>query len=139
MAVLVYVMPKHKLHLATQRPADMMAALNLSLATTEMEVQSACKHPVSGCYDIMRHQYLAQTFTAVFCTSDKQLFDVHKDFQVYGGHTEHTLFVAGILDSGNSIAAIPKGPKHSQPSKPKRKARKMQHFVTHCCVVSGLT
>lgn len=129
MAVLVYVLPKHKLHLATQRPTDMMAALKLALATSQVEVQAACQNPVSGCYDILRHQHLVQTYTAVFCTSDKRLFDAHKDFQVYGGHSEHTLFVAGILDAGNSIAAIPKGPKHSQPVKAKGKARQVFRLV----------
>ena len=64
---LVYIMPKYKLSLCEERSADMVSALKLSLATTVKEVELACQHPQTGCYDIWRHMYLSADLHSSLC------------------------------------------------------------------------
>ena len=119
---LVYIMPKYKLNLCEERPADLISALKLSLATTVQEVELACQNPTTGCYDIWRHMYLRQTFTAVFVSGGRGVFDQHRDFVLGGGYSEHSLFIWGLVDAEKSMSKLPRGPQHSQPKKPKQKA-----------------
>ncbi|CAE7620467.1 unnamed protein product [Symbiodinium sp. KB8] len=154
-AKLVYVLPKYKLHLATDRQADMLAAMRLALATSETEVlrlstgqtvatvghvlfflcaceapninrrqvRTACSHEKTGTYDVFRHMYLRQTFTAVFVTEQGSVVDTHVDYVRCGGYTEHSLFVGGLV-SKDGLTPVPQGPEHSRPSKKRRTGSK---------------
>ena len=51
-ATLLFVMPKFALHFAAERHQDMTAAVQLGLAQTVEEVQQACRHPETQCYDV---------------------------------------------------------------------------------------
>ena len=70
-AKLVYVMPKHNLAWAGERSEDMQCCMQLALATSVEEVQSACASVKTGAYCLMRHQYLRQSFTCIYVTAQK--------------------------------------------------------------------
>ena len=118
-AVLVYVLPKHKLEKAMECPTEMSALLKLSVASSRSEVQKACAHPRTGEYDIQTHISLRQRYTSVWVTKDGSVLEGHQDFITGCGHTEHSLFITGLLQK-NFYSSLPKGPLHSQPRKKTR-------------------
>ena len=50
-ATLLYVLPKYRLELGTNRREDLAAALKLGLATTVQQVHEACADPDTGPHD----------------------------------------------------------------------------------------
>ena len=119
-----YVLPKFQLRFAEERPADMAACVRLALAETPLQVQEACFHPSTGTYDLMRHIYLRQSFVTVWVTEQKHCIDCHKDYMTFGGFTEHTLFVSGLVQERDFLSPICSGPLHSRARRqPKRKAK----------------
>ena len=62
---LTYTMPKYTLKYALENAAEMRATLQLSLATSEDEVRRAMEHPLTGSYDVCRHERLRQRYVSV--------------------------------------------------------------------------
>ena len=121
-------MPKYSLRLTSEKPADMQSSLELALSTTTAEVWKAAAHPDTRAYDPFRHVHLRQTYVTLYViplrAESHIILDSHKDFISGGGHSEHTTFLqAVLLDKAQPIA---RGPKHSQPTskKPKAKAKR---------------
>lgn len=129
-ACLVYIFPKYKLEKALECPTEMSALLKCSLSTSRAEVLKACAHARTGEYDIHTHMSLRQSYTSVWVTKCGSVLEGHKDFITGCGHTEHSLFVSGLLQK-NFYASLPKGPLHSQPrKKPKAKAKAKRSEAT---------
>ena len=115
-AILVYVLPKYKLEKAVECPSEMSACLKLSLAKSRADVEKACCHPRTCCYDLQTHMSLRQSYTSVWVTKSGAVLEGHKDFVVGCGWTEHSLFVSGLIKKG-FFSSLPKGPLLSQPRK----------------------
>lgn len=124
-AVTVYVMPKYCLDLAEKNPGDMMSMLGIATATSVAEIEAACASKDTNTYDYRRHMNLRQAYVAVYVAVDGTVVDTHKDFVDCAGHTEHQLFIKGLLsktEAGKAwIAPIAFGPKSSRPGKRKRR------------------
>ena len=75
-ATLLFVMPKFALHYAAERHQDMTAAVQLGLAQTVEQVQQACSHPETQCYDV--RLVLFQSSPMVF---ELRRWDIHIVFQ----------------------------------------------------------
>ena len=151
---LLYILPKYQMRLAEEKPHDMSSAMKLALSQlskNQQEVEAACANPRTLCYDLWRHIYLRQTFVACFVTVNNRVFDTHKDWMLCGGYSEHSLFIAALLQRDGFQAvpkgplhsqAVPKGPLHSQPQKKKKKPKAWQISMVQvrsgCCFTHSL-
>ncbi len=55
----------------------------------------------------------------MYATADREVVDGHKHFVEAGGHSDHHIFVKGLI-SDDFLQPTPKGPKNSAPQQPRR-------------------
>lgn len=114
---LLYVFPKFKLSPAEQDPTGMASALKLGLAKSPEEIMAACSPLDTQAYCIHRHMMLRQRFVTVFVTDSGDVRDLHRDWLLNGGWSEHSLFVEALIRKDGFLKPIPQGPEHSRPHK----------------------
>ena len=116
---LLYILSKYQMRCAEEKPHDMSCAMKLALSKNQKEVEAACANLRTSCNDLWPHIYLRQSFVACFVTANNRVMDTHKDWMQSGGYSEHSLFIAALLQR-DGFQAVPRGPVHSQPQKKKK-------------------
>lgn len=125
-AKLCYVMGKHQLSYAKDKPRDMQACMQLALAETSADIQDACRSPKTGAYCLHRHAYLRQAFVTIYVTSQRHVLDTHKDYLTGAGWTEHTLFISALIQDKAFLSPVCQGPSNSRPKKSPKKKKNVQ-------------
>ena len=120
-ASIVYVMPKYKLSLCWDDKDGMAACMKLALASDGESVRTAC-NAATGTYDVYTHMRLRQRFTTIYVTDSKEVIDLHRDYTLQGGFSEHSLFIQGLVSKDGFLEPVPKGPENSRPRKRRPKA-----------------
>jgi hypothetical protein len=125
-AKLCYVMGKHQLSYAKDKPRDMQACMQLALAETSADIQDACRSPKTGAYCLHRRAYLRQAFVTFYVTSQRHVLDTHKDYLTRAGWTEHTLFISALIQDKAFLSPVCQGPSNSRPKKSPKKKKNVQ-------------